>query len=447
MLDMTMVPEMGTRVTPALLKLANLLAMPSLELHQAVQQELEENPALEEVETYNPPCERCGGPVVEGFCLRCALDTSGSDSVITGPNTDEVDPLLFVAAPQNLAESLLSDLYASLPEEDHLIVLELVGNLDDHGFLSLEPQEIALTLKVSEERVLATLQRLRELGPPGIATRDSRECMLAQIDVLEAQGTVCPYARILVAEHLEDLGARRFTRIARRLRISTIQVEAVRTFVRRHLWPYPALATDWRAALPQQVRYRTADLLIRENDNTFSVEVLHSPRRILRLNPLYLDLARRMASLDEHERTHVQEYVSRARIFLASLRQRESTLQRIGESIVVHQEAYLRQGVRYLVPLTRAKIAAELGLHESTISRAIANKTALLPKRTLLPISEFFVAARSVQDVLREIIANEKTPLSDDELARELAERGYPIARRTVAKYRDVMRIPSSHMR
>jgi RNA polymerase sigma-54 factor len=100
-----------------------------------------------------------------------------------------------------------------------------------------------------------------------------------------------------------------------------------------------------------------------------------------------------------------------------------------------------------MVPLTRTEIASELGLHESTISRATADKTALLPNRTLLPISEFFIATRGVQDVLRELIANETTPLSDDELARQLAKRGYPIARRTVAKYRDALKIPRTHLR
>lgn len=447
MFEMTMTPDMGMRVTPALLQQAQLLAMPSLELYQAVQTELNENPALEEVESQDMPCERCGGPILDGLCLRCALSSSGSEPGSAASTDEQVDPLLFVAAPQSLVESLLHDLYASLPEHDYPIALELVGNLDDHGFLIDEPADIAAQLRVSEEQVLAVLQRLRELGPPGIATRDTRECMLAQIDALAAQGVSCPHARTIVSDYLEDLGGRRFTHITRQLHISSEQVEAVRTFVRQHLWPYPAQAFQSDGAPSQRTRYRTADIAIIENDEQFSVEVLHSPRRLLRLNPLYQDLARHAAALDENERQHVQEYVARARVFLASLRQRESVLERIGEVIIERQEAFLRHGVRHLVPLTRSEIAATLGLHESTISRTTADKTALLPNKQLLPMSEFFVAARGVQDVLRELIANEQAPLSDEELARQLRENGYQIARRTVAKYRDVMNIPPSHMR
>jgi RNA polymerase sigma-54 factor len=183
------------------------------------------------------------------------------------------------------------------------------------------------------------------------------------------------------------------------------------------------------------------------DEAAFTVEVLNSPRRMLRLNPLYQELARNAAELGEEERQHVQEYVARARVFLANLRQRESTLKRIGESIVERQREFLLHGVRHLAPMTRAEIAAELGLHESTISRATADKTTTLPDGSLLAISEFFVAARNVQDVLRELIANELNPLSDQELAEMLSERGYPIARRTVAKYRDQLKIPPSHLR
>jgi RNA polymerase sigma-54 factor len=442
---MSMMPEMGMRVTPALLNLAQLLSLPSMDLQQLVQQELSDNPALDEVETYEQACARCGSLVIDGICVNCA----SSDAVGDGPprREEEIDPLLFVAAPRSLSENLLGDLYASLPVEDHPIALALVGNLDDRGFLAEEIEGIADLLGLPLERVLPVLQRLRDLGPPGIATRDTQECLLVQIDMLEAQGVHCPHVREIVRDHFDDLGAGRFKQIARHLRISAEDVDNARNFIRRHLWPYPAQAAMPDVAPPQRTRYRTADIAIIRRDETFVVEVLHSPRRVLRLNPLYQDLARKASSLPEEERAHVQEYIARARVFLTNLRQRESTLQRIGESIVTRQEPFLLHGVRHLAPMTRAEIALELGVHESTVSRATADKTALLPNGTLLPMSEFFVSARGVQDVLRELITNEPRPLSDDELARLLGEQGYPIARRTVAKYRDLMKIPPSHLR
>lgn len=449
MLDMSMTPEMGMRVTPALLNLAHLLSLPTMALEQAVRQELAENPALEEVEAQDVPCPRCGRPLIEGICLRCESQSTNYEPPGAAVSDEAVDPLLFVAAPRSLSESLLADLYASLPAADHRIALSLVGSMDDQGFLADDPADIAYSLNIDPERVEAVLRRLRDLGPPGIATRDSRECMLAQIDSLAAQGVTNPHARAIVSDHLEDLAARRYKQIARALRISADDVTAARHFISTHLWPYPAEGAFSDAREVSRTRYRMPDVAFQETDGRFIVEVLNSPRRALRLNPLYRELAGRAATLDPDERGHVQEFVARARVFLANLRQREQTLKRIGEAIVERQEEFLRYGVRFLKPMTRAEIAAELGLHESTVSRATSDKTALLPAGALLPVSEFFVAARSVQDVLRELIAAEEkeSPLSDQTLADMLGERGFPIARRTVAKYRDQMRIPPAQLR
>lgn len=447
-LDMSMSPEMGMRVTPALLNLAHMLTLPTMDLHHLVQQELTENPALEEVEIEEPAELPERDHLAELLQAADFLEERRESEIRPLSVADDaVDPLLFVAAPRSLAESLLSDLYASLPEHDHPIALILVGSLDDRGFLTEEPANIATTLNVSLEQVETVLERLQELGPPGIATRDVRTCLLAQIDALARAGTTCPYAYEIVNLYLDDLGSHRYKQIAQQLHISVSDVEAVRTFMQHYLWPYPAQSTPESVADPNRPRYSIPDVAITEQHGKFVVEVLHSPRRILRLNPLYCELARQAATLDEEARTHVQNYIARARTFLANLRQRETTLQQITEVVVARQEEFLRQGVRSLVPLTRAEIAAETGLHESTVSRATADKTVLLPNGLPMPFSDFFVAARGVQDVLRELIDNETNPLSDAELARMLKERGYSVARRTVAKYREQMHILPSTLR
>ncbi|NJN67057.1 MAG: RNA polymerase factor sigma-54 [Chloroflexaceae bacterium] len=447
---MSMGPRMEMQANPALLHLAQLLLLPGIELQQAVEQELAENPSLEEIEGEEVFCSRCGGVVVDGICLQCASAPAADDfapALPSDPSDDAGDSLQWVAAPRSMAEGIYADLSVALPEADHPIALALVGSLDERGFLADELTDIAATLNFSLERVSRVLACLHDLGPPGIATRNTRECLLAQLDALEQQGTSCPYARVIVDRHLEDLGTHRFVQIARQLHITPADVEAVQAFVQHHLWPYPSQVAPQPATAPVGVRYRMPDLSISEKDQTFVVEVLNSPRRLLRMNPLYQELARNAMSLDEEERAHVQEYVARTRVFLANLRQRESTLKRIGEAIVRRQEAFLRHGIRHLVPMTRAELAAELELSESTVSRAVTDKTVLLPTRALFPLSEFFVAARRVQDVLRELIDGETTPLSDQALAKMLTERGYPIARRTVAKYRDQMHILPSNLR
>ncbi|MFO7170867.1 MAG: RNA polymerase sigma-54 factor, partial [Chloroflexota bacterium] len=344
-------------------------------------------------------------------------------------------------------EVLLADLRASLPEQEHFIAEALVGSLDERGFLPEGHEAVATSLGVDEARVAAVLQRLREVGPTGIGARDVRECVLMQLDLLADEGLTTPHARTIVEHHMDDLAAHRYHKIARALGITTAEVGEARAFLQRYTWPYPAQPPLASAADPDTPRYRLPDVAIHEQDGTFTVEVLHSPRRILRLNPLYQELSRRASTLDESERAHVQEYMARARVFLANLQQRESTLRRVSEAVVRRQEAFLRYGIRHLAPLTRTEIAAEIGVHESTVSRTTADKVVLLPDGKPMDFSEFFVAARSVQDVLRELIENEERPLSDGELAELMAQRGYPIARRTVAKYRERMSILPAHLR
>jgi RNA polymerase sigma-54 factor len=444
MFEMTLSADIEMRVTPALLSLAHMLSLPGLACLQLVQQELDENPALEELEADEAACARCGGPVVEQLCLRCA---SEPDERQPPPSEEELDPLLFVATPRSLVEILLADLRASLPPSEHVIAEALVHSLDEHGLLPDGPEAVATALGLEEARVEAALRRLREIGPPGIGARDVRACVLAQLDALAADGIASPHARLIVERHMDDLAAHRYHRIARALSITTADVSAAKVFLQRHTWPYPAQPPLTSVADPDRPRYQTPDVAIHEQDGTFAVEVLHSPRRMLRISPLYQDLARRATSLEESERAHVQEYVTRARVFLANLKQRDMTLLRVSEAVVERQEAFLRHGVRHLAPLTRTEIAAVIGIHESTVSRTTSDKVVLLPGGRPMEFAEFFIAARGVQDVLRELIARETRPLNDGELAELLAARGYNIARRTVAKYRERMGLLPVHLR
>lgn len=444
MLEMSMALNMSMRMTPALFNLAQMLPLPRMELYYLVQQELSDNPALEELESLEaewPELER------QFMLLGAAAAEPDSDAgTLADDDAGDADPLLFVAAPCAPADLLLADLRVILPAHDYPIALLLVGSLDERGFLQESPQHIAHLLGISQEDVARVLRQLQELAP-GIATCDVRACLLAQLDSLAESGHTCPSAREIIGGHLDALGARQYRQIAQALGIPIEHIEAVHDFVQRYLWPYPALPScDFDSAW-QSDAHSLPDVAIVAQGCDFAVDVLHSPRRILRLNPLYQDLARRAATLDDATREHVQGYVRRARIFLTNLRQREKTLQQIVEAIVEHQDAFLRYGMRHLRPLTRATIAAELGIHESTVSRAMSNKLVLLPNGVPLPMSEFFVAARSAQDALRELISNENRPYSDAQLARLLNEQGFRITRRTVAKYRDQMRILPSRLR
>ncbi len=435
-LTLTARPEM--RATPALLNLARLLALPSTQLYQAVQAELECNPALEEVELDHMRCGRCGGPRLAQVCLRCTSEAVGGQQADWASAAEQ--RMLLVAAPRSPADALLEDLRAALPGSEHSIARTLVGSLDEHGLLVDEPRALARTLGVDVARVQSVLRQLRQLGPPGIAARSVRDCLLAQIDALAETGTECPHARAIVARHLEDLGRHRYQIIAQQLRSSTAEVAAAHEFIQRTLWPYPLQGETSDGRTPDLRLYRAPDIMFDWCDDAITVEVA-AGTMVLRPSPLYEGLGGRAATLDADERAHVQHYLGRARMFLRNLRQRAHTLLRVGQALAARQDAFLRHGVRQLVPLSRLQIAHDLHLHESTVCRAVTDKAARLPSRELWAMDAFFAAARPVQAVLQELIAHEAAALKDGELAELLAQRGYPIARRTVAKYREQLGI------
>jgi RNA polymerase sigma-54 factor len=178
---------------------------------------------------------------------------------------------------------------------------------------------------------------------------------------------------------------------------------------------------------------------------------VESKRFFLRINPLYRELMMRTqqeeAQLNDNEKKHIQQYVSRARLFMANIDQRRQTLQRIVAYLVSFQGGFLSKGVRHLRPLTRAMVAAELGVHESTVSRATAAKYVMLPSGEVIPLSHFFTPSLSAKDVIRDMIEHEARPLTDEQIAEALAEKGIVIARRTVAKYREQLGILPSILR
>lgn len=212
--------------------------------------------------------------------------------------------------------------------------------------------------------------------------------------------------------------------------------------------------------------YVTPDVIISIVDGEFHVEVTGTSRGDLRVNPLYQELAQRLRrrggigsaagdpsfliQTSDQDREHIREAVARAKQFIGKIQQRRETLLKISTCICELQEDFLREGVRELRPLTRSQVAQHIGVHESTVSRATANKFVMLPNRKVIPFSDFFTPSLSVKDVIREIIEAESRngrPLSDMRIRELLVHRGYRIARRTVAKYRAELKILPSTVR
>lgn len=458
---------MSVRVSPRLVAASYILELSSMELQQAVNQELLENPALEMVE--KPTCSVCGGALQGSICPNCLSQQKGPDPVqdsddyyltehAAGPNLaapvdDDFDPLTQVAAQVTLAEQLLNDLQSILSRADLPIAEYLVGNLDDNGYLQCSVEEVADYLDVEIGRVEAVLRQLQSLEPIGVGARNLRECLLIQLAYLESEGVTCPYAVEIVSSYLKELGEHKYSKIASELGTSVQQVGKAHDFIKDRLNPYPAQGFSWSGAGSNRSNQSGVlpDVLITKTETGFEVEVVESKRFLLRVSPMYqrlsADLDAQPTRYSEEERRHIQHYVSRAKLFIANINQRRQTLHKITTYTVQVQKEFLEKGIRYLKPLTRASVAMALGMHESTVSRATASKFVMLPNGKVIPYSDFFQAALSVMDVIKEMIANEETPLTDHEISTKLADQGITVARRTVAKYREQLGILPSSLR
>ena len=457
-MTMGMAPQMQMKASPALIALNNMLILSTLELQQAIQQEIEENPALELMESEELLCQRCGRQLSGPTCIHCLQEDmrmmeSEREDYTLMVDDEEFDPLMLVAAPPTLSENLVRDLHASLPAEEHFIADYLVGSLDEQGFLDTTVDEVAARLSIDPERVERILLKLQEVAPVGVGARDVPECLLLQLQRLATEGVTHPYVERIIRDHYRDLAEHRYGAIAQTLGVPYEVVVDAREFLRQYLRPYPLDRAGAEGVInPSQTAYLTPDVVIREEEGKLVAEVIESQRYFLRLSPLYQELARQPARGDDaqitpEEKDHLTQFVGRAQLFLTNLRQRRETIRRIAEYLITRQEPFLRQGVRYLAPLTRAEVAAAIGVHESTVSRATANKHVQLPSHEVIPFAHFFTASLSVKDVLLELINREPRPLTDQELVEMLHARGFDVARRTVAKYRNQLGILASTLR
>lgn len=464
--SLELTPQQTLKVSPRLVAANYILELSSQELQQAIATELAENPALELVEI--PTCPICGSELQGSICPLCIQRQKGAEqpresasytpeergSTASSLSDEEVfDPLSRVASEQTLAERLLVDLGAVLPEEDRPIAEFLVGSLDERGYLSCSVEDAAYELDVDEKRVRSVLKALQSLEPVGIGARNLCECLLIQLDYLEQLGLRQPHAREIISGYLTELGEHKFSRIARELKLSQEEVVAVWEFVKAKLNPHPAHGFSETNARDRDTRqmYIQPDVIITRGENGLEVEVVESKRFMLRIDPMYSrlssELRRQNSGLSPEERKHIQQYVGRAKLFIANINQRRQTLYNITRCLVEKQQDFLERGVRHLKPLSRAAVAQELGIHESTVSRATAGKYAMTPDGEVIPFSHFFTPSLSVKDVIKEMIEHEPTPLTDAQIAARLRERGITIARRTVAKYRAQLDILPSVLR
>jgi RNA polymerase sigma-54 factor len=487
--------EMRPWVSPSLIEANHILSLSRQELQEAIQIELFNNPALE-MDEERDACPLCGGLLEGTFCPTCLISQRTEEgstenfedfpeqmatATVTREDGDEFDPMALVAAEEPVTEQILADARTILEPDEHPIVEYLVDALDERGFLNCDLDELARLTGRSIEEIEAIIEVIQDVAPVGVGARDLRECLLLQIRYLSQTGvTVPPAVERIIEEHLADFAAHKYGQIAKDLGLSAEEVEEAREFIRTYLNPFPlqaSLAKSWRS--PTDAAYVAPDVIISLKDDVLHVEVVDTRHFHLRLNSLYESLAgelgRRRATHREatngahdhpaggdghlngqahdctdDEKQHVRQATNRAKIFIANVQQRRETLLRISLCLCELQENFLRGGVRELQPLTRAIVAQQVGVHESTVSRATAGKYVMLPSRRVIPFSDFFTPSLSIKDVMKELILHETAkgePLTDRRICDLLLQQGIRIARRTVAKYRAELGILPSTLR
>src|SRR5436853_166758 len=280
-MGMNLLPQQQMKASPALIALNKMLVLSTLELQQLVQQELEENPALDQLESEEALCSRCGRPLSGATCIYCLhedlkLAEAEREDASAPSMDDEFDPLLAIAAPISLQETLQRDLHITMPGQDHVLVDYLVGSLDEQGFLAESVAEIAAMLRVDLERVENVLHRLQELGPAGVGARNVQECLLIQIERLERVGIINPYIRKIVSDHWLDLGEHRYGAIAQALGATYEDILEARDFMRQHLRPFPLERSSGAGLI--ETSFLAPDVIIRQEGEKLIVEVVESRR-------------------------------------------------------------------------------------------------------------------------------------------------------------------------
>jgi len=467
-------------IAPQQIQSLEILLATIPELEQKISEELAQNPTLELIRPGSQ--ELIGNPIEENGHIRPDPEEAGQAGdaqealaalielgefweertpyprAPRGSYTEDDEKRIKHALDSLTDEQTLQDfLLLQLRETDTLtpeqrrIAEEIIGSIDDAGYLRTHPADIAIACHTDLPTVEKVLKVIQSFDPPGVGAADLRECLLLQ---LERAGRKDTLEYQIVDRFLEKIGRNKIPEIARALGVSPARVyEAIAT-IRRVTTPFPGSAVS-----NERPNYVSPELFIEKDENgKWQVQTNrdHLPR--LRISPQYLALLK-SPDTPADVKSYIRSKLLNSRTLLRALQNRESTLARIGRRLLDHQREFFENGPGHLRPLTMSRIADELGVHETTISRAVANKYVQTP-HGLFPLRYFFtsgihktdgtqVSSTTVKQRIQELVNEEdKTrPLSDQKIAEILNKEGYNVARRTVAKYREELGIPSSHMR
>jgi RNA polymerase sigma-54 factor len=457
-------------LSPQLQQSLLILQTPLLELRNLVQQEMETNPVLEELPEDSGANERSEAEASDDENFRdefeklASLDEEWRDYMAQSASysfdgrrrskeADEKRQFLFNSIPvqETLQQNLIAQLNQSVLSADDRKAAELIiGNIDDDGFLQSTPEEMALNSGIPQDDFERALGLIQTFYPAGVGARDLRECLLIQ---LRRQGKEHSLEYGIVSEHMDDLGRHRFPEIARRMAISVEDVQKAADNIAR-LNPRPGQVF---AAAPQN--YVLPDVIVEKVDGEYQIAFNNEQIPHLRISNLYKDIIASGDAQTSDVKDYIRDKIRSGKFLIRSIHQRQQTIMNIAQQIVSRQRDFLEHGPSLLKPMTMAEVAEAVGVHETTVSRAVSGKYIATPQG-VFEMKYFFTGGyqtatgeslsnTSVKQSILDLVKHESgsAPLSDHEIVEILSERGIPIARRTVAKYRTELNILPSHMR
>jgi RNA polymerase sigma-54 factor len=466
-------------LTPSLQQAIKLLPMSTLELADMLQQEITENPLLEE------ELERPANETAEGGEEQAAAET-GSEEIAEGKpepepksedSLNEIDyesffsdyldegyrPRTSYEVPElppientlstsaSLADHLEWQLHMSPSDEKTVEIGEaIIGNIDEQGYLQASIEEICAMGDYSRADVELALQTVQGFDPVGVAARDLKECLLIQLRHLELGETL---AEAMIADHLDLLQNHRFNEIAKAMKIPVEEVIQHCEII-RGLDPQPGARFN-----TERSQYVTPDVYVLKVDGKYEIVLNEDRLPQLRISPVYKRMLENKSDDNEATRNYVKEKLRSALWLIKSVDQRQKTIYKVANSIVRQQTEFLDNGVEHLRPLVLRDVATDIGMHESTVSRVVSNKYMHTPQG-VFEMRYFFhsgiasvggehVSSVTIKQRIKKIVEEEnpKRPLSDSKIVKILEEEGLVLARRTIAKYREELRIPPSNQR
>ena len=444
-------------MTPQLCQAIAVLQLSSLELAEMVEKELLENPVLEMVESEPEPAaeqpqaqaaEKTSETKLEEYI---EWDSYFNDGVYNGEVAAAEDRRSYegeTGGTVSLREHLELQMHLAAPDEHaEKLGRYLIGCLDDNGYLTITLDEAAKSLHVSSALAEKMLLLLQGFDPPGVGARDLKECLMIQ---LRYRGVDDQLINEIVAKHLQDVAEGRLRQIAEQLKSTPREVQQAVDYIRT-LDPKPGSAFG-----SGHSAYVTPDITIERVNDSYVIHINDNQVPRLTINPYYRRVVR---EIDSETKKFVEGRLNAAVWLIKSIEQRRRTLYNVAEAIIDLQRGFFDYGIKHLKPLTMKTVADRIGIHESTVSRATANKYAATP-HGLFSMRTFFssgvsgsdgeaLSASTVKQAIKELICNEKSdqPLSDQAIAEELARRGTSISRRTVTKYREELGIAASSKR